>query len=200
MWKAEGFLERLHQLSKIKEVGEIILIDNSETPPQLNIPKLFHIKELKNTYVNPAWNKGVKLARYDKICILNDDINFDDVIFEWAEPHITDDKGMIGLYQFEGNPYFDDDKQFKLVETNGWRCNGYACLFFIHRNSYVKIPESIKVWYGDDYLFFKNGKTNYFMQNINVWGRTSITSNDPTYDKIKKQDATYYGQLLNSGN
>jgi GT2 family glycosyltransferase len=200
MWRSEGLIERLEQLSKIKNVGEIILIDNTEQPPQLNIKKLFHIKELKNTYVNPAWNKGVALARYDNICILNDDIHFEDSIFEYVEPHISADVGMIGLYQFEGTPYFDNDKGFKLVDTKGWRCNGYACMFFIHRNSYVKIPESIKVWYGDDYLFFKNGKPNYFMQNINVWGPTSITSNDPSFDKIKANDKLYYGQLLNGSN
>jgi hypothetical protein len=38
--------------------------------------KLIHIKEDTNTYVNPAWNKGVKLSNYDNITISNDDIIF----------------------------------------------------------------------------------------------------------------------------
>ena len=200
LWRCDGLVERLEQLSKIPNVGEIILIDNTENPPQLNIKKLFHIKEMRNTYVYAAWNKGVALARYDNICILNDDIDFEDSIFEYVEPHISHKIGMIGLYQFEGIPYYDDDKKFKLIDAKGWRCNGFACMFFIHRNSYVKIPETMRVWYGDDYLFLKVGKPNYFMLNVNVSGPTSITSNDPSFDKIKANDKLYYGQLLNSSN
>lgn len=195
MWLAEGLLDRLHQLSLIAEVGEIILIDNSETPPDLEIPKLVHIREYKNTYVNPAWNKGVELSKHDRLCIMNDDIGFEDDLFSQVEPHISEDKGMIGLYEFDGVPYRDEDKLFKLVDTKRWRGMGYACLFFIHKKSYVEIPE-MKIWYGDDYLFHCNTKTNYYMANANVWGTPSITSRNPIFDPIKQRDSEIYQQLL----
>jgi len=196
MWLAEGFMDRLIQLSSIKEVAEIILIDNSETPPDLYIPKLVHIREYQNTYVNPAWNKGVATAKHDRLCIMNDDIGFENDLFSQVLPHISEDKGMIGLYSFEGIPFFDEDKQFKILDTHGYRGMGYACLFFIHRQRYKPIPSGIKVWYGDDYLFRFNGGTNYMMQNINVWGATSVTSRNPIFDSVKIRDSEVYAELL----
>jgi hypothetical protein len=196
MWLADGLLDRLHQLSTIAEVGEIILIDNSDTPPDLEIPKLVHIKEYKNTYVNPAWNKGVLLAKHDRLCIMNDDINFENDLFSKVEPHIGEDKGMIGLYNFDGIPYYDDEIEFKIVESRGWRGMGYACLFFIHRRRYKPIPTDMKVWFGDDYLFRFNGGTNYMMQNINVWGATSVTSRLTIFDSVKIRDSEIYSEIL----
>ena len=74
MWQGNRAIETLKALSKYQSVGEIILIDNSETPPDLKIDKLVHIKEYKNTYVNPAWNKGYRLAKFDKLLFVNDDV------------------------------------------------------------------------------------------------------------------------------
>jgi len=199
LWLAEGFMDRLMQLSAIEEVAEIILIDNSENPPDLVIPKLVHIREYQNTYVNPAWNKGVALARHDRLCIMNDDINFENDLFSKVEPHIREENGMIGLYNFDGIPYYDDGDggiEFKIVDSRGWRGMGYACLFFIHRRRYKPIPLGLKVWFGDDYLFRFNGAPNYMMQNINVWGATSVTSRLPVFDSVKISDSEIYSEIL----
>jgi hypothetical protein len=70
MWKCERFKETLAELDKHPLVGEIILIDNSEMDVDLiKLKKLNHIKEEKNTYINPAWNKGVSLAKYNKLLV-----------------------------------------------------------------------------------------------------------------------------------
>jgi hypothetical protein len=84
MWKCERFKETLTELDKHPLVGEIILIDNSEMDvDSLKLKKLNHIKEDKNTYINPAWNKGVSLAKYNKLLVLNDDLWFDWVWWIW---------------------------------------------------------------------------------------------------------------------
>jgi hypothetical protein len=94
LWKPEGFIERLEEISKNSNVGEIILIDNSTLDIDTShIPKLNHIKENQNTYVIPAWNKGVKLAKYDKLLIANDDVETDWGVIDVVYPHITEDKG-----------------------------------------------------------------------------------------------------------
>lgn len=198
MWIADGLLDRLWQLSKIEEVGEIILIDNSDTPqtePPLGIPKLRHIREGRNTFVNPAWNKGVRLAKFARLCIMNDDISFDPTIFRLVQPYIKRDIGMIGLDEFDGVPVYTEDRVFRVVPSNWWRGMGYACLFFIHKSRYVKIPDELKIWYGDDYLFWFNGAENYKMQNVNVWGKPSTTSGSSVFDDVKISDSESYAKI-----
>ena len=75
IWKSEYTMELLKRLSEHPAVAEIILIDNA-TKGDVIMDKVIHIKEVENTYVNPAWNKGVELAKYDYVTICNDDILF----------------------------------------------------------------------------------------------------------------------------
>jgi hypothetical protein len=62
IWRVKNFISILKDIADNECVGEIILIDNSENPPDLNIKKLIHIKENKNTFVYPAWNKGYSMS------------------------------------------------------------------------------------------------------------------------------------------
>ena len=189
MWKPEGVLERIKLIVEHPSVFELILIDNSDTPPELPfIKKVRHIKEGKNTYVNPAWNKGYELAfpTIDKLCFLNDDVITDWDIFDKMDYDgmITEDRGMIG----------PNESCWKGLNTSpgvypvNRRDNCYGCIFFIHRKSYVPIPEDLLVHYGDDWLFTKSGKQNY---GINAWpmgGESEQTSGLPIFNSIKELD------------
>jgi len=212
LWKTSGLKERLLNISNVESVGEIILIDNSETPEDIqNIDKLKHIKEYENTYVNPAWNKGARLAKYDKLCFVNDDVDFDLNIFETILPLITEDKGMIGLAEFHGAGVWEDepgadysrpsdkrgDRGYKthILEINE-RKPGYGCFFFMHKKSYVQIPEDIKIWYGDDWLFYKSGKQNYSIMNFDIVGKPSQTSDLVEFNPVKNLDKLLYYRLF----
>jgi hypothetical protein len=210
LWKIDGFLDVLKRLSKIDIIGEIIVIDNTVNPPELNIHNVVHIKEKTNTFVNPAWNKGFKLSKFEKLCFLNDDVDVDDSIFEKILPHITEDKGMIGLYEFYGYGVWEDEigqkennhihhrtrnLEFKVMPTNETRKPGFGCLWFIHKKSYVEIPEGLRLWYGDDWIYRKTGKQNWYMMNLSIIGRVSQTSSLNEFDKIKKEDTVYFEQL-----
>ena len=213
LWKSEGFKERLMNISALESVGEIILIDNTDTPPELDIINLTHIKEYKNTYVNPAWNKGVELAKYDKLCFLNDDVDFDLNLFKNILPHITEDKGMIGLNEYHGNGVWEDELgcdrsradyrrghrgyELKVFQLNENRRPGFGCLWFIHKNSYTPIPEDIKIWYGDDWIYYKSGKTNWARTNIDIIGKPSQTSDLPEFNEVKQNDQRLYHKYFN---
>lgn len=191
LWRDVKLMDRLYQLSSIPIIGEIILIDNTETPPEININKVLHIKEYKNTFVYAAFNKGVSLSKYDIMCIMNDDVDFDENIFKDIYPYVTEDKGMIGLKKF----YTQYESTSNTIQSTDKRVSCYGCLFFIHKNSYIPIPEILKVWYGDDWLFHKNGHPNYCM-DVCVWGYLSRTSNSTIFDKIKEEDAIHYKDLM----
>jgi hypothetical protein len=208
LWKPIGLEERLIELSKIDSVEEIILIDNTPSPPDLTIPKLNHIKEYRNTYVNPAWNKGFRLSKSNKLCFMNDDVDFDFDLFKNISPHITEDKGMIGLYEYHGNGVWEDEPgcdrsrpdyrrgnrgmELKVLEVNGGRRPGFGCLWFIHKKSYTTIPEEIKIWYGDDWIYHKSGKPNYSIINLDIIGKPSQTSDLIEFNEVKSKDQGLY--------
>ena len=192
MWKCERFRETLAELNKHPLVGEIILIDNSETEVEpLNLSKLTHIKEEKNTYINPAWNKGVSLAKYDKLLVLNDDLWMNWNIFNVLESYITNEVGMIGMAEEN----FDNPSSLLGLEPIYHRNGGFACAFFIHKNNWINIPFEMKLWGGDDWLFVKNrenGKQNYKIVGFKLYGEVSGTLENadltPTLNPIKQRD------------
>ena len=211
MWKSEGFVHRLAKLSNIETIGEIILIDNTSNTTILPIPKVIHIIEGENTFVNPAWNKGVNLSKWDKLCIMNDDVEVHDELFINILPHITEDKGMIGLHEYHGNGVWEDEPGYdrtrsellrgnrfplKLIESERHnRRPGYGCLWFIHKKSYIHIPHELKIWYGDDYLYHRNGKPNYSMMNVDIIGKPSQTSDLSEFDETKRNDQRVWSTL-----
>jgi hypothetical protein len=200
MWKCERFRETLIELNNHSLVGEIILIDNSESDVEpLNLNKLKHIKEEKNTYINPAWNKGVSLAKYDKLLVLNDDLWFNWNIFSILESYVTEEVGLIGMAEEN----FDNPSNEFGLEPINHRNGGFACAFFIHKNNWIDIPFEMKLWGGDDWLFVKNrenGKQNYKIVGFKLEGEVSGTLENadltPTLNPIKQKDLEYK-QLYN---
>lgn len=174
MWKCDRFQQTLRELSKHPLVGEIILIDNTSNDLKIELPKLVHILEGKNTYINPAWNKGVSLAKYDKLLILNDDLWFDWNILNIVEPYVNEEIGMIGMAEEN----FDNPLSEFGLEPINHRNGGFACAFFIHKNNWINIPFEMKLWGGDDWLFVKNrnnGKQNYKIVGFKLEGEVSGT-------------------------
>jgi hypothetical protein len=192
LWKSEGFIDRLIQISKNELVGEIILIDNAPQNVDLSyIPKLNHIKEPENTFVLPAWNKGVSLAKYDKLLIVNDDVETDWNIIDLVYPHITEDKGIIGT---GGKCWDNPNGEFRLETYDSIRAC-YACLFFIHKNSYIFVPSEFKIHYGDNWLFEqiqRANKSNYAIEGWVMGGDAEQTSGLKEFDEIKKLDNIIY--------
>ena len=78
MWRFNLFADFLVKLVQVDAVGEIIIINNAmEAKPDHSIfahPKIKMHDFKLNIFVNPAWNYGVSVAKYDNICIMNDDV------------------------------------------------------------------------------------------------------------------------------
>jgi hypothetical protein len=193
MWKCERFRKTLSELNEHPLVGEIILIDNSEIEVEpLNLNKLNHIKEEKNTYINPAWNKGVSLAKYDKLLILNDDVWMDWNILDTLYQYITPNIGAIG---FAGNAIdLEKTTDLKLVPVTH-RYGNFGVAMFIHKASWMPIPEEMKLWGGDDWIFVKNrdsGKQNFKLEGMQLFGEISGTLENadltPILNPIKEND------------
>ena len=169
MWKCDRLTTTLKELSEHHLVGEIILIDNTENDKMLAIPKLIHILEGKNTYVTAPWNKGAKMAKYDKLLILNDDIWMDWKILDILAPYVTEEIGLIGLHE-DYNVEYPESELYGLQATMT-RTHGFGCAIFVHKENYSPIPEQMKLWSGDDWLFVKarnRRKQNYILVNYTI--------------------------------
>ena len=191
----------LNELSESDYIGEIILIDNTGCGFKSQVSKLKIINPNTNLYVNPAWNYGVKESKYDYIGILNDDILLPQNIFEQILDHLesNDSIGLIGLDSIrktENSDLLDypKEQEIKICPTDV-RDNCWGSAIFGRKSQFYFIPEEMKIWCGDDYLFnmnVKNGYTNYKIYDIEVKHLHSNTSKLSVFDKIKQNDVQEY--------
>lgn len=197
MWVPKAALDTIKLISKNEHVGEIIIIDNA---PELNmsvegIDKITYIRESSNTFVNPAWNKGVRLAKYDKIFLASDDVITDWSILDILYPYITEEIGIIGPSDVCWDPRKTTENGVVEFEEIGYRPPCYGCAMFFHKNSYTPIPEEIKVHYGDDWIFNKSNKPNLHFRNWMFSGEFEQTSGKEEFNEIKNQDRINYLKL-----
>ena len=193
MWYSDRIHRNLSNLEDCDMVGEIILIDNNPSlkPTQIDYTKIRYITKDYNIFVNPAWNLGVELSKYDNICISNDDIIFSTDIFSFIIQNI--DEGVFGMstgnYYGEGidNPY-----QINRIDRRGW---GWGCLLFLKKQNYVPIDERLKIACGDDWLF--HHMDGYEIRGLDLGDdRISQTSIKAEFFKQQLEDIKLWSQYL----
>jgi FkbM family methyltransferase len=177
MWRAEKtFLPFLEKLIRLDIISEILIINNdpSKTPV---VPSILENRKIRmisfgeNIYVNPAWNIGVALSKNDKICIMNDDVQFDTKLFEKIVDHVNPSNGVTGISP--GLEKFNQKKhtnnQIDIVEWNKDHTFGFGCLMFVHKQNWTPIPDNLKIYFGDNFIFdtlLRRGFKNYLITNI----------------------------------
>lgn len=189
MWRAPGvFLQALNNYISSDLVAEIIIINNdvSKTPswPELSHPKVSMYNEPTNTFVNPAWNKGVSLAKTDKLCIANDDIVFDKRLFAKIYDRIVPENGVHGIITGEAifNQPPTTDGSIDFIAWKPWDCiHCFGQLMFLHKANWKPIIDGLDIYFGDDFIFHNHlykGLTNYLIYNIHFFSPMAATSKD----------------------
>ena len=205
MWRSPHItLPLLNQLIIDDDVGEVIIIGNNNLTFELpKSNKINYLQQDTNLYVNPSWNLGVRLAKNKKICLLNDDVLIPNNLFLMMNKLNLEDFGLIGIdgqsisYQIESlDPWQEQNNYLKITEQMNY---GYGICMFIHQNNWVTIPDQIKVWFGDNYLFVSNiinNKKNLLL-TTSIKTQMSSTSSDPIFNEIKIKDEKNYLNWLN---
>lgn len=199
MWRVSEFLNDLRSLNECELVGEIILINNDikMTPDSFSIQnysKLIEIKTPKNMYVNPAWNLGVRCAKYNKIAIKNDDTFFDYFkTLNAVEKELDTEDSVIGTYlQHDNNIIRTTNEKDIVFNEIPKRDIGFGCCIFLNKQSYIPINEKILIWYGDDFItesYTKRGLKIKTINGINIHGYVSATVDHfPELVTIKYED------------
>lgn len=182
MWKSKDTLYNMLYAYKKANIpnAEFILIDNSrgcylDTEITVLIPK-------ENLYVNKAWNIGVEIAKNNIVCLLNDDI---EINFETIKNNLEAinnlDFGIIGFHSNKnlGIELNNNTDTFDFKEAE-CRYLGFGCMMFIRKENYIKIDERLRIFFGDDLLYWwnrdKNGRKIYIIDNLKALGSLSATS------------------------
>jgi hypothetical protein len=192
LWKSNRTKKLLSDLNECEYVDEIIVINNQLTDVlDGKVEKVRHVSFGGNIYVNPAWNKGIELAKNECIALCNDDINFDPNIFGLITKDILMEYGIIGQSEFnyKGNNTDEPIIEKWLGKVRDW---GWGCLIIFDKKDWINIPNDIKIWYGDDYIFKCNPATKSILKNFNIQTEMSTTSDEKEWDEIKKKDYEYF--------
>ena len=206
LWKAKEFTDHLvNVLIEDKSVGEIIIIDNAPGDFSYDNEKVVMLRQEENLYVNPSWNLGVEESDYDKFIILNDDIIIPYNFVSQLESMLTADKGVIGIdergvikipnFDSKNITFLDRKIDLKPLKKRSW---GFGITLAGHRKSYYKIPENIRIWYGDDYLVQMNnkkGRVNYVIDDVPIFTKMSTTSDLEEFEDIKNIDNLMYDRF-----
>lgn len=196
LWKSNFLHQMLEIYIKTAEIDEVILIDNSKGYDDhygKRHPKIRVITPESNIFVNPSWNLGVKETKTEIIGILNDDIKFDPKIFQFVLEN-KDKMGILGM----SNKNYSENKYEPKIEKMLNRCFGWGCMFFLKKKDWVEIPEEIKVWYGDDFIFKCNPTECLKISGLPVKTLMSSTSHRSEFNPIKASDKVEWGKYNNT--
>ena len=155
MWRSNRIFDMLDKYINDNMVKTIHLIDNSNEfyKHYTAIPsdKIKLYQQESNIYVNPAWNLGIEQSSSDSIiCVVNDDITYDTSIFSWVLKH-TDEFEILGM---AADNYNNDELEWNpQIERTPHHTYGWGCMIFLKKGIWIPIPDDLKVFYGDTWMF-----------------------------------------------
>jgi hypothetical protein len=198
MWRFAPFLNFLSDIIDLEQVGEVIIINNDvkATPKHevLYHPKIRLHNLGKNIYVNPAFNFGVAVSRYERICILTDDVIFDIKLFSKISK-------VFKLNQFY-NISYDVSLGIPVTGTidfvpwhEGIAGGNGGSLMFIHKSDWIDIPAGLDICYGDNWLndiMQTRFKQNFLIKNTFFYTPMCTTSSSFTNDEMLWREGKIY--------
>ena len=223
LFKCDLLFESLKRFERnLANDDELILIDNTNSSHDFNSGNIRHLKYTTNNFVAPSWNIGVSEAKNDVLIIANDDVVFDYACYKSNIVEFFTNKpnaGLIGanlsnlsrpghtnvnISNLSSHGHTNVNKStdvLEFVETPK-RTKGFGVLMAIHKQNYVEIPEVLRVFCGDDYLFDKqlvNNRTNYVC-SVKMSGYVSYTSKyfQQDYESAKQHYKAMVNQEVSS--
>lgn len=143
---------------------DLLLIDNGAPNDVKAVLNHYHsrpnvniISNPENIYVNPAWNQAMKFfvehTEYDYLILMNSDLIMD---VNWSKSlfnFLSENKKKIPVSVITDHIHDSDNYN----DTFNVLTGGIAGVFIIMDREAVEIvnpiPESIKVWFGDNWLY-----------------------------------------------
>jgi len=203
LWKGEELPSLLEEVAAHDKIGEIIIVDNDRKfRPNIRIlshKKIKFLRQKENIYVNPAWNLGVVEAKNQRLCFVSDDTQFDTRVFDAVYDKITKNNGVIGVnskaikHFYVKSPLVYPKPVYDL--TDAW--DGFGTLMFVHKSNYLPIPEELKIYWGDTWLWDYNavqGRQNYTLDKFCL--KTKMRTSSSLFTDIIQDEENVYLDLF----
>ncbi len=198
----ELLINLLTTLEQDQCVDEVILIDNSLKGLDYSNSKLKIIIPNENLFVNPSWNLGVEMAKNDIVALLNDDITITSDFCSKVAAQITPNMGCVG-FNIDNICVTQDIKPAiksseLILEPAEFRGNHWGIAIFFYKSSYIKIPNDLKIFCGDDWIFLQSKKynrKNYQITGQDIYHYGSLSSASTKLSKIGDNDRYFYRKL-----
>jgi len=198
LWQSDCIYETIRDFKYSQVEGaELIIIDNANS--DYNEEGVTFVRQTENIFVNPAWNLGVSLAKNDTICLLNDDITINlKTLFNNISRF--PEYGMIG---FDANRNLTqtlnvDDEIWELEDAT-CRSLGFGCMMIMPKSHYEIIPSDLKIYFGDDMLYWLNKdffkRKVYNIPNLKTIGELSKTSRP--YEPQLQVEVHHFDRIIN---
>lgn len=195
LWKSNRIHALLSGLISTERVGEIILIDNGNAFYSFykdGLDKVVLVQPSDNMFVNPAWNLGVKMANYDNIALINDDVSFDMKLFDLIPTNVLSELGVIGM----GEENYSDTSETVSTFLQQWHSGindwGWGCILFFHKINWIPIPENLLIWCGDNFIKDVFNCPKYSLRGFRIDTEMSTTSDLNEFNEIKQRDVKNY--------
>lgn len=202
LWQAQEIHETIDSFKKYNEVdAELIIIDNATSNFEDDL--LTVIKPNTNTGVNPAWNAGVSLSKYQHVLLLNDDITFNfKLFFKFLQQIDINnlDYGIIACdrEKFAIREINEDTDELSLAKNEHGRFFGFGCFMILNKTYYHLIPSPLKVFYGDDFIYFTYHDMQklpvYVIKGLKTKGRIETTSKQ--YNALLQEEVTPWQKIV----
>ena len=194
MWKFKPFINFLYDMLEVPSIGEILIYDNdpdnAPNDPIFKHPKVNCVSFGKNIYVNPAWNMGVRNAKYDNICLMNDDVIVDLKIFHRMDQFLKPGIGLCGICpglkeEFGQVPITTGEIGLMHCATlyNPRAHFGLGTLMFFHKSEYIPIIDGLDLYWGDNFIYdtlFLKLNQNYHIVNTFYYTPYAVTTSTIT--------------------
>lgn len=207
MWKYERFPQNIIETLNESVVDEYIIINNdvSATPDNeiLSHPKVTVYNFPKNTYVNPAWNFGAKVAKNNILAFLSDDVEFDSKIFPKTYDLFqkTENMGIVGVltkYYAETAKIYDDFLTDGEIEfLSHFPTSTFGAFFFILKEQWKPIPKDLLIMNGECLQYNRchnTNKNNFMAVNCRCESPWHVTLKIIPYE-MREKDALLYQNI-----
>ncbi len=151
--------------------GTILVIDNGSSP-EISFPEDLGVviqRNDKNKFVNPVWNDLIASVEANFLSLINNDILVPDKYLE-SVPGIMLEHGLSvcapQIIETDGSEYFDWDSRYSL-DLNACREGQVMTLDLKSlRTAGCFIPENLKVWFGDDWIWGLMRRSGYHCASL----------------------------------
>ena len=169
-------------------VHEVLVINNSEVPLSWDSPNVRVLQQETNIFVNPAWNLGVREASGQFVAIINDDVLFDDDVFDEAARVLR--RGLFAMVVPDRSCFHGDawDKPISHRLATGRLNLVWGTFMAMRREDYRPIPSSLLIWGGDDYLYWSQRKPNAVLIRTPFRTTMGTTSGSAEFQQLRERE------------